>query len=152
MTSPFRSRSITLATSAVLVLVFSLPTNVGQQAMGQEPAAAPLGPLNPANWKMPSFQSLLPGAEEKTRIKKKKDGLFQELTQSVSGSWNRTKAVFNPQKLNPANFFTASAKTPSPKSSDAKPGFFRSLFTPGAKSQETGTVNDFLAQPRPNTR
>ncbi|MDA8743826.1 hypothetical protein N9N28_04245 [Rubripirellula amarantea] len=117
--------------------------------------AAPMGPLNPMNWKMPefkmpSFKALLPGEEEKTRIKTKKDGLFSEVTQTASNSWNRTKEALNPQKLNPTRFFTASSKTPSTETEETKPGFFQSLFMGPAETKEPETVTDFLRQDRVN--
>ena len=134
--------------------------------VGQSPAAAdtlvepsPMGRLvqglNPANWtmpewKMPNFQSLLPGQEEKTRIKKKKDGLFDEMSQTASNSWTKTKKMFDPQKLNPARMFPASARTPAKPSAPEKPGFFRSLFAPEPPEKEVETVTDFLRQSRPS--
>ena len=122
------------------------PTPIGQMAAG----------LNPMNWKMPewklpNFRELLPAQEEKARIKKKKDGLVDEVTQTASRSWNRTKRALDPQKLNPANFFTASARMPSktpPKKSE--PGFFRSLFSPAPPADQNATVTDFLRQSRPS--
>jgi hypothetical protein len=142
------------AFAATVALSFVLSLSSITTATAQESGAAPMGPLNPANWKMPSFkmptfQSLMPGNDEKARIKKKKDGFFQEVTQSASNSWTKTKQVFNPQKLNPVNYFTASAKSPAKPEAD-KPGFFSSLFAPHPVEQESGTVTDFLRQDRPN--
>ena len=105
--------------------------------------------LNPVNWRMPDFRSLLPGQEEKTRIKKKKDGLFTEVSETASNSWTKTKEMFNPQKLNPARMFPASSRTPSNKEAADKPGFFQWLFTPEPPEKEVSTVNDFLRQSRP---
>ncbi len=116
------------------------PTPIGRMVSG----------LNPMNWKMPNFREMLPGQEEKTRIKKKKDGLFDEVTQTASRSWNRTKEVLNPQKLNPVNFFQTSARTPSTQTEKAEPGFFRSLFTPAEEPDDNATVTDFLRQSRPS--
>ena len=110
--------------------------------------------LNPANWtmpqwKMPDFKSIMPGQAEKTRIKKKKDGLFSEVKSTASNSWTKTKEVFDPQKLNPARMFPASTRTPSKTTEPAKPGFFRSLFAPKPEEKEVSTVTDFLRQSRP---
>jgi hypothetical protein len=111
--------------------------------------------LNPLNWrmpqwKMPNFRRLLPGNEEKARIKNKKDGLFDEVGKTASNSWNKTKTALDPQKLNPANFFTASARTPSAPKAKEKPGFFRSLFAPEPEVEKSNaTVTDFLRQSRP---
>ena len=114
------------------------------------------GALNPMNWrmpqwKMPNFRAMLPGQDEKARIKKKKDSLLDEVTKTASNSWSRTKAALNPQKLNPVNFFPASARTPAPsRQPESKPGFFRSLFAPPPPDNDPATVTDFLRQPRPN--
>jgi len=117
------------------------PTPIGRMVSG----------LNPMNWQMPNFRDMLPAQEEKARIKKKKDGLFDEVTQTASRSWNRTKQVLNPQKLNPVNFFPASARTPSSKQTKkAEPGFFRSLFTAAEEPNDNATVTDFLRQSRPS--
>jgi len=123
------------------------PSPIGQLVNG----------LNPMNWrmpqwKMPNFKQLLPGTDEQTRIKKKKDGLFDEVSKTASNSWNKTKQVLNPQKLNPINYFPASARTPSPrKPVQTEPGFFRSLFTPrAAPEKDNSTVTDFLRQSRPS--
>ena len=99
-------------------------------------------------WKLPNFRELLPGADEKARIKKKKDGLVSEVGKTASNSWNKTKAAT--QKLNPVNFFTASSRTPSSKQ-EPKPGFFQSLFSfpPAPQRESSATVNDFLSQPKP---
>ena len=105
--------------------------------------------LNPANWKMPDFKSILPGQDEKTRIKKKKDGLMTEMTTTASNSWTKTKEVLDPQKLNPARMFSASNKTNSTREEPAKPGFFRSLFTPDPPEKKDLTVTDFLGRSRP---
>ena len=146
-TLPPQRRMGAFAATLALLVVLCLSSSTSVFA---EDGAGLLGPLNPANWKMPSFQTFMPGADEKARITKKKDGLFQEVGQTVSNSWNRTKEVFNPQKLNPTNFFTASSKTPSTTSSESKPGFFSSLFSPQPAADESGTVTDFLRQDRPN--
>lgn len=118
------------------------------------PMARMVSGMNPANWtmpewKMPNFRSILPGQDEKTRIKKKKDGLFSEVSTTASNSWTKTKQVLNPQKLNPARMFTTGAKTPAVKSQPAKPGFFRSLFTPDPPDKEVKSVSDWMRQSRP---
>lgn len=128
----------------------------GSQATAQEAEpATPFGQmvskLNPANWTMPNFRGLLPGQDEATRIKTRKDGLVTEVKQSASNSWKKTKEVFNPQKLNPANYFsTASARMDDEPVAETKPGFFSSLFTPKeVETEKTSTVQDFLKQDRP---
>lgn len=139
--------------AAALALVMLLQT---QNASAQDPAQpSAFGQLarnlNPMNWKMPNFGSLLPGNDEKARIKKKKDGLFDEVGKTASNSWSKTKAALDPQKLNPVNYLPASSRTPSPKKPEqTKPGFFRSLFAPSAEPErQDGTVTGFLSQPRP---
>ncbi|TWU59285.1 hypothetical protein Poly51_20720 [Rubripirellula tenax] len=143
--------------AAAIALVIGLSMSATAQDMAPEFGAEPASPmagmfsnLNPANWKMPNFKSMLPGQEEKARIVEKKDGLFAEVKKSASTSWAKTKEVFNPQKLNPVNFFPASSRTES-IDEEPKPGFFRSLFTPApAQEPQTETVQDFLKQSRPN--
>ncbi len=112
--------------------------------------------LNPMNWqmpqmKMPDFRSMLPGQEEKTRIIQKKDGLMNDVKTTASNSWQKTKEVLDPKKLNPMNLFPASP-TPTTTSGTQQPGFFSSLFAPGKpvqqEPQEIATVGDFLAQPK----
>ncbi|MFK8110895.1 MAG: hypothetical protein AB8B91_01760 [Rubripirellula sp.] len=124
----------------------SQPSAIGKMASG----------LNPANWKMPSwkmpsFKALMPGQDEQARITKKKDGLFSEVGKTASNSWTKTKEVFNPKKLNPVNFLTASARTPAAQpQQESKPGFFHSLFNPrGDEPQDDATVTDFLSHSRP---
>lgn len=141
---------------AIVVAAVTLLESVdGSRAVADDviqpsPMAQMLSGLNPANWKMPNFKSLLPGKEEKTRIKQKKDGLLSEVTQTASSSWTKTKQVFNPQKLNPINYFPASARTPSSNQPEPQPGFFRSMFFPPSEPvKENETVTDFLRQSRP---
>ena len=112
--------------------------------------------LNPANWrmpqwKMPNFRALLPGNDEKARIKKKKDGLMDEVGATASNSWNKTKRALDPQKLNPVKYLPASSRTPAAKKKEeSKPGFFRSLLSPQPPAPKpSSTVTDFLRQPRP---
>ncbi len=111
--------------------------------------------MNPTKWqmptflKMPKFSGILPAKQDQTRIKKKKDGLMEDVTQTASSSWKRTKEVFSPQNLNPIKFFPASAKTPSPAKADEGPGFFGSLFAPRPQPQRPSTVNGFLGQEKP---
>ncbi len=145
-----------LALTATLLLASTLAPSAAEADTVIEPSPASklVQNLNPANWtmpqwKMPDFKSLLPGQQEKTRIKKKKDGLFTELNETASNSWAKTKEMFNPQKLSPARMFPASARTPR-QSEPAKPGFFKSLFTPEPPEKEVETVTDFLRQSRPS--
>lgn len=140
----------------VAFLLASACALFAEPVSAQETApSAPFGALNPANWrmpemKMPSFKTLMPQAEEKARITKKKDGLFSEVGQTASNSWNRTKQMFNPQKLNPVRFMTASSRTPSESKTETKPNFFQALFAPAPPPKSTETVTDFLGQDRPN--
>lgn len=139
-----------------IATIFSINLSTASADTTVEPS--PLGQvvngLNPANWKMPewkmpSLKGLLPNQEEKARITKKKDGLFSEVGKTVSNRWAKTKETFSPDKLNPVNFFQASARTnvtPAKK----EPGFFSSLFSPGQEDVKSDTtVSDFLGQSRP---
>ena len=133
-----------------LALAIFLLTGVSVAEADQTAPATPFGRmmnnLNPANWKMPSLKRMMPQAQEKARIKKKKDGLVSEVGKTASNSWNRTKDALNPQK-----FFTASSRTPA-KTAPApkKPGFFQSLFSPSIPPDENATMSSFLSQDRPS--
>jgi len=141
------------ALSFALFLLLGNSPSFADQVVQPSPFGQMISNLNPANWKMPkmpSFRGLLPKAEEKKKIKKKKDGLVDEVSKTASRSWSRTKRALNPRKLNPANFFTASSRSPSkPASGSKEPGFFRSLFAPYPPVATNKTTNGFLSQPRP---
>ena len=124
---------------------------VAQEAEPATPFGQMVNNLNPVNWKMPNFRGLLPGQDETKRIKTRKDGLVSEVKQSASNTWTKTKEVFNPQKLNPANYFsTASTRIDKEPVGETKPSFFSSLFMPKEiEQEETSTVQDFLKQDRP---
>lgn len=141
-----------LGLTAALLLVWTTqqPAAFADELVPPTPMQRIAHGLNPANWTMPDFRSLLPGQDEKARIKKKKDGLFTEVSETASNSWTKTKEMFNPQKLNPARMFPASARTPSSNEAANKPGFFQSLFAPKPAEKEVSTVNDFLRQSRPS--
>lgn len=118
--------------------------------IGPSPMQRMVSGMNPANWtmpqwRMPDFKSVLPGQDEKARIKKKKDGLFTEVGETASNSWTKTKQV-----LNPARMFPASSRSPAKATKEEKPGFFRWLFTPEPEEKEVSTVTDFLRQSRPS--
>ena len=151
------AKHIAIGAAALTIVMFadlskaSADTVVEPSPVGQMASA-----LNPMNWKMPkfklpNFRALLPSNDEQTRIKKKKDGLFDEVGKTASNSWGKTKQALNPQNLNPAKFFPASARMPSAKEvkEDNKPGFFRSLFSSPEKEESNATVTDFLGQARP---
>lgn len=157
LTMPRIQNALHLTTILFIAICVSLSSATAQEAGSsstRDAGAAPLGPLNPANWKMPSFkmpslEGMLPQAEEKQRIVKKKDSFFSEIGKTVSNSWNRTKEAFNPQKLNPTRFLTASSRTPSKQASESKPGFFSSLFSSGKEDHSKSSTLDFLKRDRP---
>lgn len=145
-------RSVTLLALVFCAFLFFASRQCrADEAIPTTPFGRMVHGLNPANWKMPTFSGLLPQQEEKARLTKKKDSLVDEVGQTASNSWNRTKTALNPQRLNPVRFFTASAATPAtPRAQEPKPGFFSSLFSPSAPSEKTSTTtSDFLSQPRP---
>ncbi len=147
-----RLRAIVLA--AGLAFVLGANTSMADHPVKPSPVGQMVETLNPVNWRMPKWQmpkfsGILPAKEEKVRIKKKKDSLFDEVKQTASKSWQRTKEVFNPQKLNPTRFLPASAKMPSSKPPKDEPGFFGSLFAPPPAPQNPRTVTDFLGQEKP---
>lgn len=142
--------------TAALLLAWTLNQTpaTADTVIGPSPMSRLVSGMNPANWtmpqwKMPDFKSIIPGQDEKTRIKKKKDGLFTEVKTSASNSWTKTKEVLDPQKLNPARMFPAAARTPANRAESDKPGFFGSLFAPEPPEKGVSTVTDFLRQDRP---
>lgn len=127
---------------AVMVLWAASATSASAQDVEKPSAFSQMtSKLNPANWKMPSFSSVLPKTNEKERIIERKDSFVDEVTGTAKNSWQRTKAALNPMKLLPAG-----NKTPSPEKKE--PGFFSRLFSPPAASQNSETVTDFLKQDR----
>jgi hypothetical protein len=137
--------------ASLLALGISLCLLSGSQHLSADETVQPtpfgqmINRLNPANWKMPNFRSMLPQTEEKARIKKKRESLVDEVGKTASSSWTRTT-----EALNPARFFTTSAKTPAtPNPTAKKPGFFQSLFAPAVPPDENATVSGFLKQSRP---
>ena len=138
--------------ASLLALGISLCLWSGAQQLSAEEAVQPttfgqfFNSLNPANWKMPNFRSLLPQTEEKARIKKKREGLVEEVGKTASSSWTRTRDA-----LNPAKFFTTSAKSPAQSTPPSdEPGFLQSLFAPPVPPDENETVSGFLKQSRPS--
>ena len=144
-----RMKSLVGLTAAVALALAVSQNAMADEVVKESPMATFARNLNPANWKMPNFRTLLPGQDEKARITKKKDGLVSEVSQTASNSWNKTKQMFSPERMNPARMFTASARTPSTKEKSDKPGFFRSLFAP-PEPEPSSTVTEFLRQSRPS--
>ena len=126
-----------------------------EDTTGPSPMRRMVDTMNPTNWKMPTFlkmpkfSGIMPAKQDQMRIKKKKDGLVADVSQTASRSWQRTKESLSPQNLNPIKFFPASARTPSKPKTDNEPGFFGSLFAPRPQPQNPSTVNDFLGQAKP---
>jgi len=112
--------------------------------------------LNPMNWTMPqfnrpNFRSVLPGQEDKRRIVKKKDSLFDDVSKTASNSWQKTKTVLNPMNLAPSNLFGGGPAASRPAEPES-PGFFSSIFQPASARQpsQPTTVTDFLSQQKPS--
>ena len=103
----------------------------------------------PKFFKMPKFSGILPTKQEKTTIRKKKDGLVSEVTQTASRSWARTKETLSPKNLNPIRFMPASSRKPAAAPKTKEPGFFGSLFSPEPPPRRNDTVTDFLGQDKP---
>ncbi len=143
----FGRRIPLLAISISLCLLAGNSRSFADEAIQLSPFQRMVRGLNPANWKVPGWNALLPQNEEKARIKKKKDGLVEEVSKTASTSWNRTK-----QALNPVKFFTASSRSATPPTdAEAKrSGFFQWLFTPSPPPDEDSSVSDFLKQSRPS--
>jgi hypothetical protein len=75
------------AVTVVLAMFLGAPAVTHGQDAGESSAAG--GAFNPLNWrmpqwKMPKFSGILPAKEETMRIKKKKDGLFDDVSQTAS--------------------------------------------------------------------
>ena len=156
MKTTITQRTTLVALTLTMLLALDLSTASADTVVEPSPLGQMASGLNPANWKMPewkmpSFQQMLPSQDEKARITKKKDGLFSEVGKTASNSWKKTKQALNPQKLNPVRFFQASSRTNvAPKPKSTKPGFFSSLFSPRQEEPQSTTVSDFLQQSRPN--
>lgn len=110
--------------------------------------------INPMNWTMPNFRSIMPSQDEKDRVDEKKDSLLDEISATASRSWTKTKEVFDPSRYNPKKIFPASSRTPSSRSPYGRPkdedrGFWSSLFAPDPPSKPITDVNDFLRQSKP---
>jgi len=144
---------ISTAACGVALIVGSFCSSAAAQSPAPnsgEAAPASIGQfmsnLNPMNWKMPSFKGMLPGQEDKTRIVKKKDGLVSDVKDTASKSWQKTKEIFDPSRLSPANLFVA--KEPETTTEKKTPGFFGSLFAPQDEPEQIATATDFLALPK----
>ncbi|TWT78996.1 hypothetical protein CA13_03930 [Planctomycetes bacterium CA13] len=141
-----------IAACAIALVMASMENVANADSPPAEPT--PMGQffsgLNPVNWKMPSFKSMLPGQEDKARIVKKKDGLVSDVTQTAAKSWEKTKEIFNPARLSPANLFAAKEPAAAPATTSQSPSFFGSLFGPrqDEDTERIATVSDFLAQPK----
>lgn len=113
--------------------------------------------MNPVNWNWPSFKppqwkmpQLLPAREDRERIVKKNDSLWSDVATTTQQSWNKTKQVLHPRKLNPMNWWSAPSE-PSRPVAPKSPGFFGSLFGPADQPEErVADVTDFLGQDRPD--
>ncbi len=130
------------------VALASTGSLAAEQPGTSQPSAA--AKLNPMNWKMPSFhmpEFLVPNNDQE-RIVKRKNTLVGDIKTTASKSWQRTKATFNPARLNPMNMFAGPTKQPGRQE---KPGFFSSLLSPSSPEPEerVATVNQFLNQDRP---
>lgn len=136
-------------------VAFTLVLGEPVAAQQQQPSAFSkvVQKANPANWKIPSFRlpNFLVPHDEQDRIVTRKNGLFQDVKDTTSRSWQRTKQTFNPARLNPMNLFAGpSGGTTTPNDAD-KPGFFSSLLSAPAPepAERVASVNEFLGQQRP---
>lgn len=142
MTGP-KPRWLAIAALAVALGSFSPAPSHAQESGGFAKG------LNPMNWKMPefkmpSFKTMMPGAQEQDRIIEKKDGLMSEIGKSASNSWQRTK-----KSLNPMNVLPIGNKSNVQTMEKKEPGFFSRFFSPPAKKGDSGTMTDFLKLDRP---
>ena len=109
--------------------------------------------MNPVNWKMPSFRlpNFLVPNNEQDRIVQRKNTLVQDIKDTGSRSWQRTKQIFNPARLNPMNLLAGPNEAQTAPADPDKPGFFSSLLSPkpAEPAERVATVNEFLGQERP---
>jgi len=136
-----------------VALCFAAPSLVcGQDSTAPGTAKTVASKLNPMNWTMPKAKFRLPSFlvphNDQNRIVERKDGLVSDVKKTAASSWQRTKEIFNPARLNPMRLFTAPAPEPSRTES---PGFFKGLLSPAASEPEEriANVNDFLSLERP---
>ncbi|TWT89185.1 hypothetical protein [Neorhodopirellula pilleata] len=149
---PESIKRLCLLSSVVISLIALSAENVSAQ---QQPSALSkvAQKINPVNWKMPSLRLpnfLVPNTEQ-DRIVQRKNGLVQDVKETSAKSWQRTKQIFNPARLNPMNLLAGpNGADTTPKDPD-KPGFFSSLLSPGPAepTERVATVNEFLGQERP---
>ncbi len=142
-------RTLAMLSLAFVFAISSASSSFAQQS-GAPPSSSAPSKLNPMNWKMPSFhmpEFLVPN-DDQERIVQRKNTLVGDIKSTSSKSWQRTKAIFNPARLNPMNMFAG--PTPPP-GHQKKPGFFSSLLSPSTPEPEerVATVNQFLNQDRP---
>lgn len=151
-------KAFQMLTAAVLVAVMVGPAakeSSADELIKPSPAQRLARGLNPTNWQMPKWKlpdirNIMPGNEEKARIRKKGDGFLDEVGKTASNSWNKTKAAFRPDNFSPMRMFPASARTPAKQTAEPKRGFWKSLFAPFPEEPEqTGTINQWLDQKRP---
>lgn len=138
---------VLLAATIVTVSVIDCPTVRSDEFQAQSTVGRFMEGLKPQNWKMPSLQSILPGQNERDQIKKRKDGLVQEVTESAKRSWQKTKDTLNPKRLIPTNLFGAGSQ---PNGQSQGGGFLSSLLGGGNSAQErAASASDFLRQDKP---
>ncbi|MGB7345399.1 MAG: hypothetical protein WBD20_14380 [Pirellulaceae bacterium] len=144
--------------AAVLSLAFvaalvATPMATADEYQPVTPVGRMMQGLNPANWKMPTMKTFLPGQADKDRIIKRKDGLVTDVKDTASRSWTKTKETLNPMRLIPTSLFTPMEQQAAPASEPVqKAGFFSSMFGGGQQAevqQTSGNVNDFLRQNKP---
>jgi hypothetical protein len=147
-----QNRIVVVALSLFVAVIAAAPTLSGDEYQPQTPVGRMMKGLNPANWKMPTLKTFMPGQDDKDRIIKRKDGLVTDVKQTASRSWAKTKETFNPMRLIPGGLFAGDSQA-APKSSEPvqKAGFFSSLMGNAQTDveQTSGSVNDFLNQNRP---
>ena len=151
-----QSRSIVLAASLAVAAVVCMPAALSQTTAQEYEPQTPVGRmmkgLNPANWKMPTMKTFMPGQEDKDRIIQRKDGLMTDVKETAARSWTKTKQTLNPMRLIPTGLFSGGDQSATETSQGVeKAGFFGSLLgTPKSEVQQTsGTVDDFLRQNKP---
>ena len=155
---------------AALICTGTIGTDRASAQDGYEPQT-PVGKmaqsLNPQNWQMPKFKMpkfkmpemktpmlkrILPGADEKDRIVKRKNSLVSEVKQTAHRSWTKTKEMLNPMRLIPASFLAPADESVKPaEKSSAMNGFFGNVLNrpEPAKKNDDATVTDFLRQTKP---
>lgn len=127
---------------AIVLVSFGL---IAGTTSAQPPMTSGSSWLKTPNWSLPS----MPWSQAKPPAKKKSPGMMSQINKSTQQSWNRTKRALDPSWMFPSdskpNKTSSVSRNKPAKQND---GMFSGWFG-GKEDKELNSVNDFLAQPRP---